>query len=428
MLDPKQFLLEECENVSRLLGNTLRYAYSSESSEDVYTECLVRLRLIRSRVVATPAANSARLNELSVHLSNLSQLIGRVERSHIEEFSWPFAHALQDLARNVCEPTADDTLPPLFFISADDELFSYQIRTEENDPGLIERPLFNIIFPRSLKHFALLHPILGHEVGHAAYAVPELGAELEASVISRLVSRSSLTDLTKFEQWVRRSRSELDMDELTQAAMSWPEELYCDLFGLLFMGPSYLAANNTLLLGTQEPSDSHPGSLTRCWMMNEAIKHLGWNEVSRKADPTIRRAVVTYFDRIGSVAQSVPKRRRLLNPVSIAEALTELIGVLSKKGNALFKMPSLDQLNLMTHRLLKARPPVETTVSQKLVVANENVDFRAILYAGWLAWYSDRRNQPGLTFFILNLLCDRGLLQQSAVDHLEDYERRRRTA
>lgn len=94
MLTSREYLLEECENVRRLLRGTLRYAYSVKTSEDVYKECLARLQLIRSRILAAEPSDSKKFNELSIHLSKLGQLIGRVERSHIEEFSWPFAAAL----------------------------------------------------------------------------------------------------------------------------------------------------------------------------------------------------------------------------------------------------------------------------------------------------------------------------------------------
>src|SRR6202035_5565848 len=98
MLHPQAFLLEECKNVRTLLRNTLRYAYSSKSIEDVYVECLSRLGLIESRVLATNPDEAEKLKELANQLSSLGELIGRVERSHIEEFSWPVANALQELA------------------------------------------------------------------------------------------------------------------------------------------------------------------------------------------------------------------------------------------------------------------------------------------------------------------------------------------
>jgi hypothetical protein len=416
MLQPKAFLHAECLNVDRLLRNTLRYDYSSKSSAEVYLECLARLRIIRDRLSATDEADGNQITELSVQLSELSQLVGRVERSHIEEFSWPFAAALQDLAMSVCDVTDDESSPPLFFMSADDELFSYQIRTEQNDPGLMARPLFNIIFPRSLKHFVLLHPILAHEVGHAAFAIPELGANLEDKVLQLLRHGSPLNDLAQLAAWAKSAGHQLDMDELTIAAYVWPEELYCDLFGLLMMGPSYIAASSTLHLGIHDPSDSHPGSLSRYWMLNEAVKCLGWRAKLAGTSKSLSQPVKAFFDSLSIIADTVPEPQRLLKARSIHRAVKALKKILGGYPGALFQLPAVSELEAMVNRLLRARPPIESTVSQKLSVSNSHVDFRHILLAGWLAWHSKRRSPDEISFLDLNLLCDRGILQQSAVD------------
>jgi len=79
---------------------------------------------------------------------------------------------------------------PLFFISADDELTSYQIETEQGRAGIINSPLFSIVFPRSLKHFVLLHPILGHELGHAANSATQHTEALQREVLDPLIDRS----------------------------------------------------------------------------------------------------------------------------------------------------------------------------------------------------------------------------------------------
>jgi N-glycosylase/DNA lyase len=112
-----EFRLQECENVRDLLRNTLRYAYSSKSSRDVYNECLKRVQLIQDAFGILKDEDEDELQELSNQLSELSQLIGRVERSRIEEFSWPFALALQNLADKICAANKEpESAKPLFFI------------------------------------------------------------------------------------------------------------------------------------------------------------------------------------------------------------------------------------------------------------------------------------------------------------------------
>lgn len=138
MLAPRDYRLQECENVRNLLRDTLRYSYCSKSSKDVYAECLDRLQLIERAFDLLEEDNEDILEEMSNQLSELSELIGRVERSRIEEFSWPFALALQNLALRICTEgmRAGDPIPR-FFISADDELNSYQIITEQSAAGFI---------------------------------------------------------------------------------------------------------------------------------------------------------------------------------------------------------------------------------------------------------------------------------------------------
>src|SRR5262245_56480587 len=210
MLEAKDFLAQECRNVRALLQNTLRYNYTSESSAAIYRECHSRLNLLEHGFKILEDDELDELRELWVQLSNLSVLIGNVERSHIEEFSWPFARALRELATGVCGQ--DGIASPLFFFSSDDELSSYAVETEQYMPGLLERPLFNVKFPRSLKSFVLLHAILAHELGHAAYAVPKLSQAIKASVIDTLIHDSALTSLDSLDKWIQKTRSRINID------------------------------------------------------------------------------------------------------------------------------------------------------------------------------------------------------------------------
>jgi hypothetical protein len=426
MLRPTDFLLQECKNVRSLLRNTLRYTYSSESSVDIYRECLARLDLIDIGFHTLRVNDTDELQELWVQLSRLSVLTGRVERSHIEEFSWPFARSLKELATSVCSG-ADSGEPPLFLFSADDELSSYEVETEQNAPGLLQRPLFSINFPRSLKPFVLLHAILGHEIGHAAFAIPKLSARLRKEVIDVLVAESPLADLGNFEKWVYRTRSKLSIEFMVEKAhISWPEELYCDLFGMVTMGPSYLGANCSLLLpfDMRTVSSSHPPGLTRYWMTDSAAKCLKWSD-AMNSPPLVKQAATKYFGTLSAIAQKVPRAFQLLQPKQIRAAVGNLQRILQPMGKTLFAMPPQAEIKRMVERLLAARPPVESVVSKALHVSNVHVDFRSILLAGWLAWHSDRRNEEKLDFASVNMLCERAVLLQSAVDYWETNKHRR---
>jgi len=426
MLAPSEYRLQECENVRNLLRDTLRYAYFSKSSKDVYAECLDRLQLIENAFNILEEDNEDILEEMSNQLSDLSELIGRVERSRIEEFSWPFALALQNLALRICtkgQPGGDPA--PRFFISADDELNSYQIITEQNAAGFISSPLFNIIFPRSLKNFVLLHPILGHELGHAAISAPQHSRLLSDEVLTPLAHKSPLQDLTRFQSWLDKIDADLDIDEQTKAVSAWQEELYCDIFGLLLMGPSYVGASTSLLrpFKTRAASDSHPPSVTRFWIINKVITALGWREQLRK-HKQLRSATDRYFDSLSKLAANVPRKYRLLNETQILAAMERLQSFLADISGALCPMPDLVQVAAMRRRMLAGCPPVASEVTRSLKISNSNVDFRSVLFAGWITWMSEERPATDLTFIKLNMLCQRGILQQNAVDVWKTHERK----
>jgi hypothetical protein len=413
-----EFRLQECENVRDLLRNTLRYAYSSRSSRDVYKECLKRIQLIQDAFGILNDEDEDELQELSNQLSDLSKLIGRVERSRIEEFSWPFALALQDLADKICAANISAGAPkPLFFISADDELTSYQIETEQGRAGIIDSPLFSIVFPRSLKHFVLLHPILGHELGHAANSATQHAAILQSEVLDALISKSPLSDVTKFGTWAKSAGSEMDLDQNSNAVWSWQEEFFCDLFGLLLMGPSYIGAAISLLrpFKLYSISESHPPSATRFWMLEQAANQLGWRN-RYGSHKSLKKSVKTYFDALTTLALNTPKRYRLLRESQITIALENLQSFMGKIPEVNFPSPEPAQVAQMCARLLDGCPPTASDVSKSLRVTNAQVDFRTVLFAGWLTWVSDVRQKGALSFTKLNMLCQRGILQQRAVD------------
>lgn len=426
MFAADEFRLQECENVRDLLRNTLRYAYSSKSSQDVYNECLKRIQLIQDAFGILDEEDEDELQELSNQLSELSRLIGRVERSRIEEFSWPFALALQNLADKICAANKDPgSAKPLFFISADDELTSYQIETEQGRAGIIDSPLFSIIFPRSLKHFVLLHPILGHELGHAANSATQHAALLQREVLDPLIEKSPLSDIVKFETWLQSIGSEMDIDQRTNATWSWQEEFFCDLFGLLLMGPSYIGATISLLrpFKLHSISESHPPSATRFWMLEQAVRQLGWR-VRYSGTKNLSRAVVAYFDSLTKLASDTPKKYRLLRESQISVALEGLLTFMSKIPEVNLLPPEPVHVAKMCRRLLSGCPPVASDVSRSLQVTNVSVDFRSILFAGWLTWMSDERQKGDLSFIKLNMLCQRGILQQRAVDVWASYSER----
>ena len=171
----KEFLQQEAVNVKILLEETLRYKYGPNLSEEFFTECSLRLNYLISELDAVSSVDTDNLQILGYQLNNLSGLIARIERSSIENFSWPFAVELQRISKKICSDShllgesIDETTPPIIRVFSGGGLSSYAIYPEEDRAYASKNRILTIVFPRTLKHYVLLHSILGHEIGHAIW-------------------------------------------------------------------------------------------------------------------------------------------------------------------------------------------------------------------------------------------------------------------
>lgn len=429
MLALKQFLTEECVNVQNLLNDTLRYAYGSEESKHFYDECLLRLDGVRTSIDATASDNLSSLQALADQLSFLSRLISQIERSHLGEFSWPFAATLKELGVTVCRDSAlpSSASDPLFFFCAEGGLTAYRVYYDPANAILIGRRIYNVVFPRSLKHHVLLHPILGHEIGHAAQAVPKLAGELNSKVVAVLVRGSPLEDASTLHAWLKATyKIDARPNEIAEALRSWQQELFCDLFGLLLIGISFIFAHRSLLFSLDStgirPSGSHPPFFTRCAMIDHAISHLGWKTAPAGSGSIVRQAMIRAIDVCDAVVGAAPAHLKILQEKQIELATDALIQILKARDASLFSEPSYESVHAMVKGLFDLTPPVRTNVVSDVEFRNMPSSIRDILLAGWLAWHSPRRPEK-LTFLSINRLCDRAILFQKAVEYWNAFPR-----
>jgi hypothetical protein len=426
MLKPRMFLKEECLNIKRLLDDTLRHAYGSAKSEEFYKECRARLNSLSAQVQVVDEANLAEIHTLASQINLLSDTITKIERSHIGELSWPFALVIKEMALAVCRENvkAAHELDPLFFFSANGGMFVYAVFPETK--ALSRRRIFNVVFPRSFKYQVLLHTILGHEIGHVAYAYHELKHELEAKVTTVLLHGSPFTSPSDLQAWlVKTYKQTLNGPALADAFARWRQEYFCDLFGLLIMGPSFLPAYRSLfhLLDHRGSrwSATHPPTMSRYSMLQDALTILDWERWEGVSHQNLQQPLNSMYEPMRQHVSAIPPEMRILDPNQVKLATTALQDILRRMGTTLYAHPNPDELNGIVTALLNGTPAICTKIearrgkSKKRYLINEPIDFRHILFAGWLAIYHDARDKDDLSLFKINRLCDRSILHQDAI-------------
>jgi hypothetical protein len=171
MKTAKDFLAQECANLGEVLAETLRFKYGLEGSGEFFEECSARLTFLKDEISKAAVSDHDHLQNLSALLAQLTDLVTRIERSSIGEYSWPFVEELKRIAVAICTEATltNPQTPPQIYVLAGGGLDAYAIHPELNRPSGSYRRIHTIVFPRTLKHFVLLHAILGHEVGHAMW-------------------------------------------------------------------------------------------------------------------------------------------------------------------------------------------------------------------------------------------------------------------
>jgi hypothetical protein len=430
-MTPKEFLLQECGNVKELLDRTLRYEYGNDGSRDFFEECSIRLDFITKEI--QNAANNEALRSNGNLLSSLSSLICRIERSSIGELSWPFVDELKKIAVAVCKSKSvtGAELDPKIHVLADGGLGAYAFHPETRRPTASKRLILTIVFPKSLKHFVLLHPILGHEVGHAIWRNsrhqntlrmgPESKIKHSGGVFAnpdttkaRLFDASAPPDL---KDYLKKLRIKYGIDQANFFSVidwkAWIEEILCDLIGLSIFGPTFVAAHADLLYAL-DPSgvqfgDQHPPPAWRVNLILRASKLL-----ALQSPPPTDHALYPHFVQFWQIQNLSRKNDPWFDVVEDAPLLDALNGIsalLSQNAPAAYPLPSFDMLESLRNMIATRTPPVGCSIQKDGSVQQEDVDFRHPIYAGWIA----SRAAGALPFSQLNKLCEHGIMQQRAV-------------
>lgn len=427
MIPAKQYLGIELRNARSALRDCLRFQYGGERRAEFYSEFLDRIQSLEIDLDQSADEDSETLTSLLSQFSALSRLIARLERSHIGEFAWPFANELGRLASDIT-PTADGKEPPLYFFSAEGGDSAYKQYAGQMDGERRGREVHHIAFPRTLKHHVLLHAVLGHEIGHAIFLDEQVRPIANRAYLT-LIADSPLEDKQSFSEYyskyIAKDPKALSDKAFRSLATSWAVEVCCDLFGLLCLGPAYVPAYLTILRpqlhGRVSLSMYHPQVHTRDQALWTLAENLNW--------PSNEREVLNGLGlpNGGSIFSGLKERsengdgyepNQFFKEAAVLDAANLIENeVLSQSGRGAFRHQSSDYTEGLVEQLGRSIPPIMNTST-----GPKHVDFREILYAGWLAWtvFSVRQqNKSDDTFEHLNRLCSHSILQQQGVRIIE---------
>jgi hypothetical protein len=431
---PKAFLLLECDGVKRVLHETLRYDYGGDGSRDFFEECEIRLNFIREQIDQADPTNHIALQNGGQLLNELSDLIARIERSSIDEYSWPFVEELKGIALAICtEATLKDPhSPPKVHVLSDGGLDKYMIYAEQKRPSAGQRRILTIIFPRSLKHFVLLHPVLGHELGHAIWRGSEHEKTIHSIVRNNLLTNQKFVSTGTLAAWLYDANAPDEIKEnlkivsnrgINQAnffgefadAGAWVEEIACDLIGLATFGPSFVSSLSELLYGLMPSggvfSPAHPPNGCRVNMMLQAITLLGYDQQTLPSGAA--NALHTDF-----WAQMHSQRRAnpwfdVFTDQELSQTLQAIRNLLGQHPPSLYEAPSQEMLSSLVDELSNQIPPNNFAISEAGIPTLSEIDFRHILYAGWVA----AQDSSVTSFADMNRLCEHAIMQQRAIKH-----------
>ena len=430
MASSKKFLLQECANVKDVLDETLRYKYGKDGSKDFYDECSVRLAFTRQGVERAAEDDFDALAAFSSQINDLTKLIARIERSSIGEYSWPFVEELKEMATAICTEATlfGDATPPKIHVLSEGGLGTYAIDPEANRPSGSQRKILTIILPRTLKHYVLLHPILGHEIGHAIWAnakhqstlknirknqLSKTGSVFESpqTTASRLYSgdapfavRQSLIRLRGIDESNIFKHADWD---------AWLEELLCDLIGLLTFGPSFVAAACHLLHGL-DPTGVHfgPAHPPVAWRLNMLLEGANILKYDRTDIPgtEISEAVEAFWTDL-KTHKAAETWSDVFTRADLEGAISGIEQLLTEHPPAIYPNDAEKDIERLFLDLKRRVPPAGFHVDEDDKLCCPLIDFRHILYAGWV--YGKR--DEALPIVQLNRLCEHAIMQQRAI-------------
>ena len=320
--------------------------------------------------------------------------------------------------------------PPKIHVLSDGGLDKYQIFPESNRPSSAGKRILTIVVPRTLKHFVLLHSILGHEIGHAMWRCSKHQQDLKNAISKHLFQSGTFASAATAASClyspsapplVQSALASLSPHGINQNTFfqwasfdAWTDEILCDFIGILTFGPSFVAAEANLLYSI-DPSGTGIGNLHPlvAWRINyllSAARVRGY-DTNSFSSPDVSTPVKAFWAILQGKGQTDPWFN-VFDDVQIKGAADDIATLLGTLPPALYSPPTESDLKHLIGQLQESIPPTGFEVESQGAMKCRRIDFRHILYAGWIASAA----MANLSFEQVNRLCEHALMQQRAID------------
>lgn len=433
-MTPLDYLREEFENVSTTLKETLRHDFGPSDGKAYFNECKRRLETLKRQCDKISEPTDGRIPDQLDALAGIANRVSLIERSHLGEFSWPFAEAIRSLANGLVveKDLRGEISPHIVHMIA--EGTGYHIRTERHPDRLAKRRLAIVAFPRQLKHHVLMHALFGHELGHAAFFTNVAGAKCRGQVIPELKRQGPLATTQALTEWlnaeaapeiVKDRLKRLDGHSIRPSQLDqWALELMCDLFGLLTFGPAFVAAHRTLLEpSSRSPHDveltnsTHPPLAVRRAMLVKAMRLLEWDKPTIEEEGTFKEAEKAMIDYVMEPYDD--EWSDIFSDEQLKSAVDKLKTVFEGNEDLEAQPPEGEVTSKLVDRLSRRLPPIFEEIDAQGQATYRDIRLDQCLYAGWVYWLGREKLEEearALTFIQTNRLCDQALLQQRSIE------------
>lgn len=238
-------------------------------------------------------------------------------------------------------------------------------------------PATVVLIPRREQRSGLLHPLIIHELAHAANRHHSLAVRVMDSATKNEKLIAALGNAAKTHANTGAEGLSAAIEMLVGRLASWVEEAVCDAFGAQILGPTYLYSFMTIV-GTSDldtAGEEHPPTRLRIRLLLKQLDGLGWKNLQANASEEIDEWFRATAAR-KHIYEDIPERFCVDALTSLASDVRSTVA--SHVGHMTFRATAFTRVRKEIESLLAAGIPPSQTLKRK------TIDRSAIILGSWL--------------------------------------------